>query len=165
MLQQFWRERRRSRAIARDGLATRALPSHATELVQRAAATFQAPMAILSVIEGEDYWVKASCGLSARWLPRRTTFCHRTLDRGAILEVCDAAGDPRFADLPTVTGVLGIRYYVGTAVALPGGIDIGALCVVDTRPRPPCSPDQRAYLMALGRQCAALIAGPEVMAA
>jgi len=33
-----------------------------------------------------------------------------------------------------------------------GGVDVGALCVFDTRPRKPASPDQKAYLIALARQ-------------
>lgn len=76
-----------------------------------------------------------------------------------MLECCDATVDPRFATLPSVTGEPFIRYYIGTPLRLIDGIEIGALCVADIKPRPPASVDQKAYLVGLARQVSLVMEG------
>lgn len=153
----FFRERARAAAINSLGILTIPEEPGLNRFVERAADAFAAPFALLNVIHGEQLWVKASEGVSIQCMPRQESFCQYALGRPDILEVCDAAAAAPFRDLPAVTGDFGIRYYIGARLTIADGTDIGALCVLDTRPRPPASPDQRAYLLGLARQASAAL--------
>lgn len=120
--------------------------------VQHAANAFAAPIALLTLIDSDTLWVKAATGLDLRCAPRENSFCTHAVDRSEPLEVCDALADPRFQGFPAVAGEPHIRYYLGAPLTLIDGTDVGALCVLDTSPRPPASRDQRAYLVGLARQ-------------
>ena len=94
------------------------------------------PMAAVSLVDGERQWFKASAGLPVRETPRDYSFCaHAILAPSETLYVPDAAQDPRFADSPLVTGGMGIRFYAGAPIIGPGGHALGALCVLDSKPR------------------------------
>jgi GAF domain-containing protein len=79
------------------------------------------------------------------------------LDSPEVLECCDPQADPRFAGLPSVVGDPHVRYYIGAPLRLLSGIDVGALCVLDTVERRPASHDQRAYLLGLARQASMML--------
>ena len=152
MLWNLLRERARARAVERLGVPAAPTEPDFDRFVEQAAGAFAAPICLLTLIDTNTMWVKACSGFHLRCLPRRHSFCTHALDRDEPLEVCDALADRRFRGLSPVTGEPHIRYYIGAPLRLAGGTDVGALCVIDTRPRPPASPDQRAYLVGLARQ-------------
>ncbi|WP_380786275.1 GAF domain-containing protein [Sphingomonas sp. R86521] len=157
MLKNVFHERRRSLAVKGLGvLDTPAEPSF-DRFVNEAAAAFDAPIALLSLIHSDEQWVKARHGLTLSCIPRDSGFCGHAIDHEGALECCDPQSDPRFGTLAVVTGDPFIRYYIGAPLRLLNGIDVGALCVVDTVRRPPASPDQRAYLLGLARQAAMVL--------
>ena len=145
-------ERRRSVAVKGLGvLDTPAEPAF-DRFVNEAAASFDAPIALLSLIHSDEQWFKAEHGLTLTCIPRSAGFCGYALDYSGALECCDPEHDPRFANLEIVTGNPFIRYYIGAPLKLLSGVGVGALCVFDTVKRPPTSGDQRAYLLGLARQ-------------
>lgn len=148
------RERSRAKAVDRLGIMSTPTEPGFDRFVEQAAAGFAAPISFLTLITTETMWVKASSGFELQCMPRRDSFCTHVLGRSEPLEVCDALADRRFRKLPPVTGKPHIRYYIGAPLHLACGADAGALCVIDTRPRPPASRDQRAYLVGLARQAA-----------
>jgi GAF domain-containing protein len=60
--------------------------------------------------------------------------------------VLDATLDPRCHDNPLVTGTAGIRFYAGVPLRSPAGHALGALCVIDSRPRSSFSQQDRQRL-------------------
>jgi len=152
MIGRLLRERTRSRAVQSTGVLERTADADFDRFVQQAAAAFVAPISLLTLIRDESLWIKAATGLVLQCMPRENGFCNHALDHGEPLEVCDARAHPQFQALPSVTGEPRIRYYIGAPLTMADGIDIGALCVLDTRPRRPASRDQRAYLVGLARQ-------------
>lgn len=152
MLNRIFRERNRARVV-RGLTIVGSLPEPVFDRLATAAAnSFAAPFALLSFFENDQQWFKATHGLKLDCISRDHGFCNFALDRPDVLESVDPHADPRFADLPVVVGEPHIRYYIGAPLRWVTGIDVGALCVLDTKSRPPASPDQKAYLLGLARQ-------------
>lgn len=104
-----------------------------------------APIALISLVDATRQWFKSAQGLEIRETPREISFCaHTILDDGPMI-VPDTLLDPRFADNPLVTGKPFIRFYAGHPLRHPGGHKIGALVIIDRKPRQ-LSPDQIAAL-------------------
>lgn len=105
------------------------------KIVAFAAAEFDMPIALVSLIDKERQWFKANIGLDGTGSPRQHSFCgHAILDPG-IMVVPDALLDERFSDNPMVTGHPNIRFYAGAPLTLRSGHSVGTLCVIDSRPR------------------------------
>lgn len=98
---------------------------------------FSVPISAISLIDKDRQWFKASVGLDGiTELPRETSFCaHAILNPAQTLYVPDATRDPRFADNPLVVGDFGLRFYAGAPIIGSSGHALGALCVIDRKPR------------------------------
>lgn len=157
MLLKMLRERMRSRAVAHLGtIGTPAEPA-LSRFTEQASQAFAAPVALLTLVHDDRLWVKASTGLDLQCLPKQQGFCTYVVERADMLEVCDALADPFFRTLTPVIEEPYLRYYLGAPLTLASGMDVGALCVLDTKPRKPASRDQRAYLAGLARQAGLML--------
>ncbi|NWE43235.1 sensor domain-containing phosphodiesterase [Pseudomonas yamanorum] len=116
------------------------------KIVEMAAAYYNVPIALISIVEKHRQWFKARVGLKETQTPREVSFCaYSTLDN-SLLEVSDATRDARFKDNPLVTGPPHIRYYAGAPLITEDGFTLGSLCIIDTVPRPPMSERDSAML-------------------
>ena len=152
MLKSLFRERRRSSAVHALRILDTPREPGFDRFVEMAARSFDAPIALLSLLHGNQQWFKASYGMDIACNPRQRSFCTFALDNPGVLEICDARDDVRVAELPVVRGAPFVRYYIGVPLRVAAGADVGALCVFDTRPRTAASADQKAYLTGLARQ-------------
>lgn len=96
----------------------------------------KAPVALVSLVEEERQRFLAAEGLEAKETPRDISFCSHAMLGEGLMEVRDAALDPRFAANPLVTGEPHIRFYAGQPLKSEEGLPLGTLCVIDTAPRP-----------------------------
>lgn len=120
-------------------------------LVQMAAETCDAPIAMVSLIDAGRQWFKARVGTETVQTPRDISFCtHVVADPSQVLVVPDATLDPRFKDSPLVVGPGGVRFYAGVPLIVENGHTLGALCVNDYAPRG-LTLKQSVALKALGR--------------
>ncbi|MCT2559963.1 PAS domain-containing protein [Tsuneonella sp. YG55] len=101
-----------------------------------AARLCQAPVAFVSMVERDVQRFLTHEGLDLRTTPRKQSFCAHTMMRGEEMIVTDASSDPRFADNELVTGEPHVRFYAGAPLISPEGAPLGALCVIDDKPRP-----------------------------
>lgn len=100
-----------------------------------AANLFDAPIALVSLIDTERQWFKSHHGLDASETPRDVAFCaHAILDDLPFI-VEDAAAHPLFRNNPLVTGATDIRFYAGVPLRNDAGYRLGTLCIMDRRPR------------------------------
>lgn len=106
-------------------------------VVEFAAAEFEAPIVLISLVDARRQWFKARHGLPVVQTPRDVSFCaHSILSPGDLLVVPDARKDVRFHDNPLVTGAPFIRFYAGAPLVLPdSAAAVGTLCLIDSEPR------------------------------
>ncbi|MEZ5956980.1 MAG: MBL fold metallo-hydrolase [Hyphomonadaceae bacterium] len=128
-------EERRLAAVHRLGL----LDTQAEERFDRhariAAAAFDAPIALVSLVDRERQWYKAHYGFDFSETSRDMGFCSHAILDSVPLVVSDALHDDRFADNPVVVGEPHVRFYAGVPLHAADGERVGALCIVDHKPR------------------------------
>lgn len=95
---------------------------------------FDAPIALVTLLDADRQWFKSRCGLALQEIPRSLSFCSHAVAAREMLVVEDATRDPRFADNALVTGEPHIRFYAGQPVYSDGQA-VGTLCVIDRVPR------------------------------
>ena len=115
-------------------------------LTRLAAAHFDAPMAMISLVAEGRQWAKSCYGTDCREIAREHSFCSVAIQAEGVTVVEDATQDPRFAGHPFVTGTAPVRFYAGAPLVTPGGHALGTVCVLDTEPRASFGPEQRARL-------------------
>ncbi|WP_255594771.1 bifunctional diguanylate cyclase/phosphodiesterase [Acidovorax sp. sif1233] len=122
-------------------------------VVQIAARIFGMPVAAVNLIGDDHVFFAASTGFEGQRVDMRrdVSFCAHAIARNEVMVVPDASRDARFYDNPLVTGFAGVRFYAGVPLYSPGGLALGALCVIDSVPDFDFSDDDRARLADLAQ--------------
>ncbi|GKS77131.1 GAF domain-containing protein [Acidovorax sp. SUPP950] len=128
--------------------------------VRFAAEQLDAPIALMSLIDGQRQWFKSRVGLAVPQTSRDVSFCAHAILQPDLFVVEDANLDARFADNPMVTQAPNIRFYAGAPLCAPTGERLGTLCIIDTKPRS-LTATERAVLRALGTLANETIAGKD----
>jgi len=146
-------EAERSRVLRDYGLDSLAEDPELSAIARFAAQLCETPVALVNLVETERQRFLAHEGLpvtEAETVP--TSFCVHTMYGGRAMEVPDAAADERFAANAFVAGEPHIRFYAGYPLTSEEGMPLGALCVIDTVPRPAgLTPMQRDGLAVLAQ--------------
>lgn len=129
-------EARRLAALRHLGVLDTPPEERFDRLTRLAAAIFDVPTALVSLVDQDRQWFKSALGAGAlRETPRETSFCAHAVVNRETLVVRDTLSDARFADNPMVTGEPRVRFYAGEPLILPDGSCVGTVCLLDTRPR------------------------------
>ena len=121
------------------------------DIVKLASKVCGVPIALVSLIDVDRQWFKATVGTRLRETPREQSFCGHAILGREVLVVPDVREDPRFAGNPTVGEHGGVRFYAGAPLITSDGFALGTLCVLDSEPRR-LDPEQVQALRALARQ-------------
>lgn len=140
-------ERERLAALQAYGVLHTAPEGDFDELVALSARICETPIALISLMADEEQWFKARVGLDADSTPRDWSFCEHAMRGAEVMVVPDATLDPRFVDNPLVTGAPNIRFYAGAPLVARDGHPLGALCVIDSKPRPEGLTDLQAHTL------------------
>lgn len=146
-----WDEAQRIEALRSYALLDTPPEAVFDELISRAAQLLEVPIVLISLVDGDRQWFKAAVGLDLQETSLSSSFCAQTILGEGPLVVEDASHDPRFADNPLVAGAPGIRFYAGTPLTTPDGLPLGALCLIDVKPRG-LAPRDQLILEALASQ-------------
>lgn len=100
-----------------------------------AALTFDVPISLVTMLDEEQQIFCGVHGTDLTGTRRSESFCNHTVQSDEVLVVSDAAADQRFRHLPLVAQPPHYRFYAGAPVSAPGGAYIGAVCILDVKPR------------------------------
>jgi GAF domain-containing protein len=142
-----WSEDERLNALREHGILDTPAEESFDEIVRAAVQAFGVPMAAVSLVDRHRQWFKARVGLDVSETPRDVSFCAHAIQGDDVMVVPDATQDPRFADNALVTADPSLRFYAGAVIRSEAGIPLGALCVVDTVPRPDGLTDEQVSLL------------------
>ena len=106
-------------------------------LVTLACSIFDAPIIMLSVLDGDRTFFRCNVPISLASMPREQSVSHvvTTMAQDGLLVVEDATALAPFNTHPMVTGPDGIRFYAGAAISTADGRMVGTFSVLDTKPR------------------------------
>ena len=107
------------------------------EIVKKAAAELDSPIALVSLVLDQVQFFKAHIGLppvlaTARGTHRDVSFCQFVVRDGKTFEVNDASSDPRIPQ--HVVKEYNIQAYLGVPIMVNETV-MGSLCVLDTKKR------------------------------
>nr|WP_236553043.1 PAS domain-containing protein [Sphingomonas sp. 8AM] len=105
------------------------------QITDFAAQLCAAPISLVSLVEEEEQTFLSATGTALAGTPRDMSFCAHAMWQDDLMIVTDATQDPRFADNPLLNDP-GVRFYAGAPLVTDGGVPLGALCILDTVPRP-----------------------------
>lgn len=125
-------------ALRSTGLLDAPRTSGFDRITRLGAALLEVPATFISLVDERRDFYLSHCGFgepldSERQLEGQT-FCHFAIRSEAPLVIPNTAGDPQYANVPTVKN-LGIAAYLGVPLVIPRGEIIGAFCAIDFTPR------------------------------
>jgi sigma-B regulation protein RsbU (phosphoserine phosphatase) len=100
-----------------------------------AAALFDVPIGIVSIVDTDRIWFKAHHGVDVTQIDRDPGLCASAILGSGPWIVGDAPNDPRALANPLVAGEFGLRFYAGVPLTTHDGFNLGTLCVLDHAPR------------------------------
>lgn len=113
--------------------------AHVTELTKH---LFDAPIAFLSLIGGEQQCLLHVDGVDVDGTPRQMSLCAFTVAAKQTIILHDTHLDPRSVDHPVVVDAFKIRFSASAPVILSSGFCVGTLCAVDMVPHDPATVKQ-----------------------
>ncbi|SMO58229.1 GAF domain-containing sensor histidine kinase [Gracilimonas mengyeensis] len=115
-------------------------------LVELAALVTGTPVSLMNIMGYNWQWTKAAKGMpTASYTKRSDTVCQYTIKQEGNFEIEDLSKDERFKNKDYVKGDPDLRSYCGYPLKSANGANIGAICVMDTKPKK-LSDDQKQAL-------------------
>ncbi len=109
------------------------------EFMDRVAAHYGVPIALISIVTADRQFWTAGCGIPSdlrgeRGTPRRDSFCTHSVAARSALVVQDSRENPFFRDNPLIRSQ-GFRFYAGVPLISRQSEVLGTLCLLDLKPR------------------------------
>ena len=135
------------------------LDSPFERLTALACAMFGTPHAMVGVVDGDRTLFHAYVGIDQSEMRRDLTATHVLVDMGpnAVWVVEDAREDERVRDHPLVVGQPGLRFFAGATISNAAGKAVGAIGVMDVKPRPRLSEAEIGNLRILARMAGEIV--------
>jgi hypothetical protein len=124
----------RQHALDSLGVVDGALDVRIIRIAQTARNLLGASGAAVSFIDGDRLWTVVAASTSSEKVSQKESFCRYVIARPEVFVVEDASKDDRFSRHPDVM-IHHVRFYAGFPIESREGVPVGALCVIDVRPR------------------------------
>jgi hypothetical protein len=126
------------------------------DLVELASHICQCPISLISLLDKDRQWFKARSGWEELSTPRDIAFCSHVILQDEVMVIEDSKKDERFHDNPLVDGDMDVRFYAAAPIISPTGHKLGAICIIDHKPKT-LSPEQQKALSLLSNQATKLL--------
>ena len=131
------------------------------DALQRLSATvaevLEVPTCLITLLDGDTLWFKASVGICAESTAASHSPCLMVIEHSpAVTQIPDLRCEARFAGYPLLAAHPTTYYYAGAPLITSQGVPVGAVSVADDRPRQ-LSPVQLRTRELLARQTALLL--------
>jgi diguanylate cyclase (GGDEF)-like protein/PAS domain S-box-containing protein len=95
-----------------------------------------APISLITFIDQDRQWFKSTYGTppEIRQTSRDIANCAHTILSTDLTEITDMTKDLRFSDNP-LNKEYNLKFYAGVPLAVDGDLNIGTLCILDTKPK------------------------------
>lgn len=105
-------------------------------IIKYAANHFNMPIVAIHLIGEESTWFKSVVGLPQDTkYSREVALCSHAILSDDLMVVEDTTLDARFQESSIVKNYPNIQFYAGAPLKLPSGHNVGAFCLIDTKPR------------------------------
>ncbi|RDC64412.1 GAF domain-containing protein [Adhaeribacter pallidiroseus] len=105
---------------------------------------FAVPIAIVNIVEEYQVVTLAGVGIEAGTeVPRGMSLCSLSILSNNVTIFQNAPNEPCLLANPLVHGEFGLQFYAAAPLKTRKGVRIGALCIVDKKPREFSEMDQR----------------------
>ena len=107
-----------------------------TSLAKTIALTFDAPIALVSIVADEDVYFSGNHGMEGvAKVERGKSLCSLAILDKQPTVFNDASKEPCLIRNPLVHGQFGLRFYAGAPITTSDGFCLGSVCIVDKTPR------------------------------
>ena len=117
---------------------------------------FNVPESIVTIVVKHQPIFTSLKDTNLSHVPAENSFCGVALESKEILVIEDSTKDPFFKTHPETVGKTKVVFYAGFPLILQNGLELGALCIIDSKPRE-FSDSDRENLANLGRVCLATL--------
>ncbi len=104
------------------------------DITRIAASLTGADSALITFIDADRVWFKSRVGGTRTEIKRCDSFCQYTITGNDLFEIEDIAADSFHKDNPLALAPPHWRYYAGVPLTMPGGENVGTLCLLDIKP-------------------------------
>ncbi|MFV0294781.1 MAG: diguanylate cyclase domain-containing protein [Hyphomicrobiaceae bacterium] len=106
------------------------------DIARLASQFFDAPIAIISLVDEDRVWFKSACGLEGvHQIERGPGLCASAIMQDGVYVAEDLKQDPNSLANPLVARANGFRFYAAAPLKSSRGSALGTICVLDVKPR------------------------------
>ncbi|KAF9194920.1 His Kinase A domain containing protein [Haplosporangium sp. Z 11] len=142
-------EERRLRALYSFQILQSGIDPNFERIVQLVATVMGVRGCMITLVDQDKVTVKAPYSHETPAVPRQESICGHTILRQPDdpFVVLDTKQDWRFQNLPSVISEPCIRFYAGAPLTTSEGLNVGALCLVDSTPRTTFTDKEKSLLI------------------
>ncbi len=117
----------------------------------------EVPISLITLIDRDRQWFKSIHGApqEIRETSRDIANCAHAILNNELTQISDMRLDPRFSDNP-LNHEYNLQFYAGVPLTVGDGLNIGTLCVLDTKPKQ-LTQEQKDFLKNLSEIVVALL--------
>jgi signal transduction histidine kinase len=115
-------------------------------IVRLAQEIYEVPYVLITFIDRDRQWFKASIGVVGCETDLASSFCTHAIQHDEVMVIHDTIKDRRFVGMPVVNGPPNYRFYAGAPLRTPQGHRLGTICILDKVPHPDFSDEAKAIL-------------------